>query len=105
MFMRIFFARRCKLAATAAIALTVACVLSTIIVNLLICRPISLNWRVPLGPGNGCGNSGVAFLAIGIIDIVNQLAILMLPFPTIIRLGMETRYKVMTAFIFGIGIL
>ncbi|KAI1761838.1 hypothetical protein GGR53DRAFT_451511 [Hypoxylon sp. FL1150] len=104
MFMRIFFARQFKPPIVAATTFTVVCVLSTVMANLLICRPISLNWHVLQGSKDVCGDQDAAFLVIGIIDIINQLAILSLPFP-IMRLGMETRYKVMTAFIFVFGIV
>ncbi|KAI4867522.1 hypothetical protein F4820DRAFT_197883 [Hypoxylon rubiginosum] len=105
MFMRIFFAPRFKLVGIAAIALTVACVLSTVLINLLICRPITRNWQTPLTARGACENEEAALMAIGIIDLANQLAILMLPVPKVIKLGMETRYKIVTAFLFSIGIL
>ncbi|KAI1775621.1 hypothetical protein F4818DRAFT_414395 [Hypoxylon cercidicola] len=105
MFMRIFLAPRFKLVAIAVIALTVACVLSTVLVSLLICQPIALNWQTPPMTMGACGDQDAAYLAIGIIDVVNQLAILMLPLPSIIKLGVVKRYKVIMAILFSIGIL
>lgn len=103
--MRIFFAPRFKLAATAVIVLTVACVLSTVMINLLICRPITLNWQAPLKGNGACENEEAALMAIGILDLANQLAIIMLPLPRVFKSGMETRCKIITTILFSTGIL
>lgn len=104
MFMRIFFVRQFKLAAMAVMAFTISWIFLTILVELLICQPIEANWS-PLPPVGICGDRRAAFASVGIFDIVNQLAILMLPLPMITKLGMETRYKIVTACVLSVGVL
>ncbi|KAI0842301.1 hypothetical protein F5Y06DRAFT_259486 [Hypoxylon sp. FL0890] len=104
MFMHLFFDRRFKIAAKATVALTIAWVLLTILVELLICRPIDKNWnfRKPTGT---CGDQRAALVAVGVVNVINHMAILMLPLPMILKLGAEIRYKVATICIFIFGIL
>ncbi|KAI1383463.1 uncharacterized protein F4822DRAFT_420702 [Hypoxylon trugodes] len=104
MFMRIFFTRRFKIASLTVIIFTVIWMLLAVLINLLICHPIDVNWTFPAGE-RSCGDLRAAFAAEGIIDIVNHIAILMLPLPMIWKLGMEIRYKVVTVCIFCIGLL
>ncbi|KAI1414723.1 hypothetical protein F5Y13DRAFT_197276 [Hypoxylon sp. FL1857] len=104
MFMRLFFDHRFRFAAKATIALTIAWVLLTILVELLICQPIEMNWnfRKPTGT---CGDQKAALVSVGVVNVINHLAILMLPMPMILQLGTEIRYKIATVCIFSIGIL
>ncbi|KAI0147968.1 hypothetical protein F4776DRAFT_605373 [Hypoxylon sp. NC0597] len=104
MFMRLFFDHRFKFAAKATIALTIAWVLQTILVELLICRPIEMNWNFRKPEGT-CGDQKAALASVGIVDVINHLAILMIPLPMILKLGAEIRYRIATVCIFSIGIL
>ncbi|KAI1372738.1 hypothetical protein F4677DRAFT_449221 [Hypoxylon crocopeplum] len=104
MFMRIFFVNRYKLAAIVVMVFTIVWVFLTVLMELLLCRPMEMNWNSRT-PGGTCGDQKAGLVAVGILDIINQLAILMLPLPVVLKVGMDMRYKIITACIFGIGIL
>ncbi|KAI1105521.1 hypothetical protein F4804DRAFT_131010 [Jackrogersella minutella] len=104
MFMRTFLVGRFMFAAKATIAFTVAWMLQVTLINLLICQPISTNWNLQTA-GATCGNQRAAFASVSAVDIVNQVVILMLPLPMVWRLGLEIRYRIVTACIFTVGIL
>ncbi|KAL7629120.1 hypothetical protein AAE478_000639 [Parahypoxylon ruwenzoriense] len=106
MFIRVFFARRLRFAPVAVIIFTIAWVALALLVEVLVCRPISMNWDSrELAPGGRCGNQVAAFVSVGIVDVINQLLILMLPVPHVWRLGIKRHYQVATTCIFGIGVL
>lgn len=59
----------------------------------------------PSTPDGTCGDHKASFAAVGIVDVVNQLAILMLPVPMILRLEMQMRYRVLIVCIFAVSFL
>ncbi|KAI1469910.1 uncharacterized protein F4812DRAFT_306549 [Daldinia caldariorum] len=103
MLIRIFFDRRFKLAAIATMVFTVAWIILSILIEFLICRPAEINWQIRTA--GTCGDQKAAFAAISLINVINQLMILALPLPMILKLQMEWRYKIVTICIFSIGIL
>ncbi|KAI8957963.1 hypothetical protein F5Y11DRAFT_360394 [Daldinia sp. FL1419] len=103
MLIRIFFDHRFKLAAIATLVFTIAWIVLSMLVEFFICQPIEMNWH--LGMAGTCGDQKVAFAALSVINIVNQLMILALPLPMILKLQMEWRYKIVTICIFSISIL
>ncbi|KAI0385918.1 hypothetical protein F5Y04DRAFT_160013 [Hypomontagnella monticulosa] len=104
MFMNIFFSRRFRLAAMVTIAFTITWMFLTLLLELFVCHPIEKNWNFRSTIGH-CGDQRAAFASVGVVDILTQLTILMLPLPTIVKLEMEWRYKIVTACVFSIGIL
>ncbi|KAI0173385.1 hypothetical protein GGR52DRAFT_590564 [Hypoxylon sp. FL1284] len=107
MLMRIFvFSPRFRLAAIPMIILTITCALSTVMVYLLICRPIAVNWQMPQTIERACGGGKqAANMATGIVNIINELAVLVLPLPVIHKLVVGTRQKAIIVFVFIMGIL
>ncbi|KAI1482821.1 hypothetical protein K445DRAFT_309252 [Daldinia sp. EC12] len=103
MLIRIFFDHRFKLAAIATLVFTIAWITLSMLIEFLICQPIEMNWNV--GIAGTCGDQKAAFAAMSLINIINQLTILVLPLPMILKLQMEWRYKIVTICIFSIGIL
>lgn len=69
--------------------------------NLALCRPIDAFWH-RTKPGK-CLNFNVLFLATGIIDILIDMAILILPVRMAFKLQMPTRTKIALAGVFGLG--
>lgn len=67
----------------------------------LLCRPFAKNWN-PLLPGV-CGSSTQTILAEAIINMIIDVAIMILPMPLIWRLQMAQRRKVTLTMIFGLG--
>ncbi|OTB05968.1 hypothetical protein M426DRAFT_319349 [Hypoxylon sp. CI-4A] len=104
LFMRIFVVSWFKFAAKAVMALTVSWMALIVLLSLLMCRPIATNWNIDAAKG-ACGNQRMAFAVAGIVDIINHLAIILLPLPVILKLRIEKRYKIATVGIFTCGIL
>lgn len=69
----------------------------------LICRPFAKIWD-PLLPGT-CGSSKTSFLADGIINIVIDLTIIILPMPMVWHLQMSQQRKTALTVVFALGIL
>ncbi|KAI5862203.1 hypothetical protein GGS23DRAFT_111062 [Durotheca rogersii] len=106
MFIRVFFARRLKPIPVATIILTIAWVALTLLLEMLLCQPISTNWDPrEMTRAGRCGDRIAAFVSMGIVDIINKLMILMLPVPTLLEVGVQRHYKIVTTCMFVIGIL
>ena len=70
----------------------------------LICRPFAKNWD-PLLPGT-CGSIKTALLADGIINIVIDLAMIILPMPMVWQLQqMSQQRKLALTVVFALGVL
>ena len=85
-------------------ALATSWAIMTILIGLLICRPLSMNWN-PLTPGGKCGNQTAAFAAVGVVDLLTDLLILVLPLPMVVRLQVSRANKIGLVAIFGAGVL
>jgi hypothetical protein len=70
----------------------------------LICRPFEMNWN-PTIPGGHCASYNVAFVTIGIFNMITDLIIMFLPIPFIRKLQMAIGTKLGLTAIFGIGLL
>lgn len=68
------------------------------------CRPIAKSWDATITYGS-CINRPAVYLANGILNIVTDFAILLLPLPMIKNLQMPTRQKVLLAAFFAVGSL
>ncbi|KAL8866015.1 MAG: hypothetical protein Q9174_006552, partial [Haloplaca sp. 1 TL-2023] len=67
------------------------------------CTPIAYGWDSSI-PNARCANRSAGFLAVGIIDPVTDLFILLLPLPVIYKLQMPQYKKWSLAFIFSVAI-
>ncbi|KAK8076787.1 hypothetical protein PG994_004059 [Apiospora phragmitis] len=77
-----------------AIAFTAAYPLVMYIVMAVACRPLSFYWTKYLGETNGvCIDVMGFYLAFGVLNMINDLIILVLPIPTIAKLHMDWRKK------------
>lgn len=70
----------------------------------LICRPFEMNWN-PMIPGGHCASYNVAFVTIGIFNMITDLIIMLLPIPFIRKLQMAVGTKLGLVAIFAIGLL
>ena len=75
---------------------------SNIIAGLLICRPLSRNWNFAV-PGT-CGSQPGFYFAMGIVNLIADGAIIVLPMPYLYRLQLATCRKVLAMALLGIGI-
>ncbi|KAI0543190.1 hypothetical protein GGR58DRAFT_451061 [Xylaria digitata] len=103
MLMRIFVTRPVRIAGTLILILSVVWIILTILVGLLLCRPIEKNWN-PDAKGT-CGNQYAGFGAVAGLDILNELALVILPIPSVWALQLSRRYKVALAGVFGAGVV
>ncbi|AEO60045.1 hypothetical protein MYCTH_2308849 [Thermothelomyces thermophilus ATCC 42464] len=68
---------------------------------LLLCRPIAKNWDKTI-PGT-CGDNRLFYIWLGIINVIVEAVILLLPVPFILRLQMKTFKKVVVVGMFSVG--
>ena len=70
------------------------------------CRPVSFYWRQYAGATDGvCIDVLQFYLVFGIINMVNDIIILVVPIPRIMNLHMNTKKKVSVAGIMLLGSL
>ncbi|KAH7062994.1 integral membrane protein [Paraphoma chrysanthemicola] len=77
--------------------------LGSILQIFLLCTPLEMNWN-PTIPGGHCGSYNVAFVTIGIFNMLTDLVIMLLPIPFIRKLPMAIGTKLGLIAIFGIGL-
>ncbi|KAL4995234.1 hypothetical protein BDV10DRAFT_175183 [Aspergillus recurvatus] len=68
------------------------------------CRPLSYFWTQFSGTKGECIDINTFFLAAGIINMLNDIIILAIPFPRIIKLQMTLRKKLAVCGIMAVGI-
>jgi hypothetical protein len=95
--------KRFRILAYCAIAFCVCWTIQTILIAFLICRPISYNWDQVNQTGT-CGNLTVAYTSIGVVDVISDIIIFVLPIPLINRLNMRKSSKWATMGLFALGI-
>jgi hypothetical protein len=95
--------KRFRILAYCAIAFCVCWTIQTILIAFLICRPISYNWDQVNQTGS-CGNLTVAYTSIGVVDVISDIIIFVLPIPLINRLNMRKSSKWATMGLFALGI-
>ena len=71
---------------------------------LLICKPIAYNWDTTI-EGGSCANQTEAFEAVGILNLLTDIAIIILPMPWLWTLQLPITKKIGLTGIFGIGIV
>ncbi|KAI1503051.1 hypothetical protein F5X99DRAFT_376615 [Biscogniauxia marginata] len=101
--MRIFAFRKLRIAGFFLIAFSTLWMILTILVGLLLCRPIERNWNSDAG--GTCGNQFVGFGVVAAVDIFNELCLIILPIPSLWKLQIGKRYKVALAAVFSSGIV
>jgi signal transduction histidine kinase len=102
-FQRVFFTRGFRMAAYASMALSIAWMLQTILIGLLICQPINLNWS-PTARGS-CGDQTAAFTSVSVVDIITDVVLLVLPIRPLMELRVKKAQRVALAVIFSGGFM
>lgn len=75
---------------------------SNILAGFLICRPLAKSWDFAT-PGT-CGSQPAFYFAMGIVNLITDGAIIVLPMPYLYRLQLATGRKVLAMSLLGIGI-
>ncbi|KAM3072434.1 hypothetical protein ACMFMG_009235 [Clarireedia jacksonii] len=101
--MRIFSTKKFRIAATIVMGLCIAWATMTILIGFLICHPLDYNWNLK-PPGSHCGNQTVAYGSVGVVDILTDTCILILPIPMIWRLQMPKLNKILLVSLLGFGV-
>lgn len=66
------------------------------------CVPIAFAWD-PTIPGGSCVNYGLLVLIAGVLNVVTDLVILVLPIPSVLRLQISKQKKYLIIFTFAMG--
>ncbi|KAE9994256.1 hypothetical protein EG327_000101 [Venturia inaequalis] len=77
--------------------------ISNILAAFLICRPLARNWDLTV-PGT-CGSQPSFYFAMGMVNIVTDIALIVLPMPYLYNLHMSMQKKLMAAGMFSVGIM
>lgn len=84
-------------------ALIILWCVGDILGGFLICRPLKRNWDFTV-PGK-CGNQGDYYFAMGMINIVTDVIIIVLPMPYLYRLQLSTSKKLTAMGLLSVGIM
>ncbi|RDW56693.1 hypothetical protein BP6252_14045 [Coleophoma cylindrospora] len=101
-YLRIFVNKGFIKAVKIVAAIVVAWWTANVLQVFLICTPFKLNYDVTVT--GTCGNRPAAYTAIGAINLITDVAILLLPIPTVWKLQMPVSSKIGICGIFTIGL-
>ncbi|KAL4916725.1 hypothetical protein BDW62DRAFT_202386 [Aspergillus aurantiobrunneus] len=104
LYLRIFPVRWVVWSSWATITVIVAWAIATILAGCLICRPFAFNWDKTIA-GGSCGNQVTSFTVTGVINLLTDVVVLVLPMPSLSRLQMATYKKVTLIAVFGLGLV
>ncbi|KAH7136725.1 hypothetical protein B0J13DRAFT_625367 [Dactylonectria estremocensis] len=103
MLKRVFAVRMFWICTWIIIVVQAAWMIMTLLIGLLICRPIQKNWD-PTADGT-CGDQIAGYTAVSIINVIVDVAMCLLPIPVIWGLQVKKPYKMALFGIFGIGVV
>lgn len=104
LYLKIFPFRWVVWSSYATISIIVAWTIATILAGCLICRPFAFNWDKTI-TGGSCGDQVTSFTVTGIINLITDVMVLLLPMQPLYQLQMAMYKKVTLVSIFGLGIL
>ncbi|KAI0595078.1 hypothetical protein F4775DRAFT_571343 [Biscogniauxia sp. FL1348] len=103
MLKRIFAVRTFVVITWVVIFFQAAWVVMTVLIGLLVCRPIQKNWD-PTVEGT-CGNQIAAYTAVSVYNVIIDIVMCVMPLPMIYKLQLKAPYKLALFGIFGISIV
>lgn len=103
-YISIFSMRNLRTAVIGVISLTIALIVAVIFESFLLCRPFAFTWDKTI-PGGVCGSTTHAYLAIAIVNLVIDLAVVALPMPILWSLQMPIGKKMAISAILCLGLL
>ncbi|KAK5661574.1 hypothetical protein OQA88_9669 [Cercophora sp. LCS_1] len=77
---------------------------ATILTGCLICQPFEMNWN-PTIPGGHCGDQVLSFTVTGVLNLLTDVMVLVLPLPYLAKLQMRLYKKLVLIGVFSIGLL
>lgn len=96
--------RKFRMYAYIILGLTLVYCLMVILTVLLICTPFAFHWDTNI-KGGSCANQSDAYLVSGVLNLLLDICVIVLPMPLLWGLKMPIRKKLGLAFMFGIGFL
>lgn len=72
--------------------------------NIFPCRPVAAAWDLNIGESR-CVDAWNAYYALSILNILMDVATLVLPVPVVVGLNISARHKVSLILLFATGIL
>lgn len=103
-YIRIFFVRPFRIATWIVIGFISCWGVMVFLTGLLMCTPIAFNWDQTI-PGGKCADQRATFMAVGVLDLVTDLCVFVLPLPMIWKLQVSIGNKISLFGIFGLGIM
>ena len=104
LYIRIFRTRSFRITCYVVHGVNFAFFVSTILASALICRPLSYSWDKSI-PGGTCGDQKSLDLYIGIVNLLLDICVVVLPMPVLWGLQMAISKKLMLSGMFGLGIV
>ncbi|KAK8084911.1 hypothetical protein PG997_006182 [Apiospora hydei] len=103
LYCRIFTLRMFTIVAWVTSVVILLWVILVVAGSLAICQPAAFNWDQTI-PGGHCGDSVKLWLSHGILNIITDMVVLLLPMPVLYQLQMVLYKKVVLMFTFGMGL-
>jgi hypothetical protein len=85
-------------------SIIVAWTIATILAGCLVCQPFAFNWDKTI-PDGSCGDQVTSFTVTGIINLITDVMVLLLPMRPLYRLQMAMYKKMTFITVFGLGAL
>ncbi|KAI1456670.1 hypothetical protein F4805DRAFT_216056 [Annulohypoxylon moriforme] len=104
LFSKIFLVQSFIIVARATYVLIILWALAAIFSAFLICEPFAFNWDRSI-EGGTCGNAMVSWITTGVLNMVSDLILLVMPMPYLLGLELSWRKRLLLAATFSIGIL
>lgn len=102
LYLRLFPVDSVRWAGWITIVIIAAWTVATILAACLICRPIQSNWDQTIENAT-CGDQVLSFTVTGVINLVTDVAVLVIPMPSLYKLQLATYKKWMLITVFGLG--
>lgn len=104
LYIRIFRTRSFRITCYVVHGINFAFFVSTILSSALICRPLAYSWDKKISGGK-CGDQKSLDLYIGIVNLLLDVCVVVLPMPVLWGLQMAINKKLMLSGMFGLGIV
>ncbi|KAK2015247.1 integral membrane protein [Colletotrichum eremochloae] len=103
LYSKIFATRAMVMAARIMAGFTAVWTVITVLIAFFICRPLSDNWLLDLKNRN-CGNQPAADGTMGVLNMITDIAVLVMPISHLWKLRLETYKKVALIVTFSLGV-
>jgi hypothetical protein len=74
------------------------------LINIFQCRPVAAVFDNPTPPGANCIDIVALYVSTAPINIITDIAIIFLPMPTLWRMRLPKKQRIILVFVFGTGI-